>query len=130
MGAVRGGQRPKPAALKLVTGNPGKREIPEAEFEVRETPLEPPRKLSQAQRRLWDRFINTAWWLTEHDVPKAFAWVALQAEFEKSPAEMVASRIANLRALGSELCLDSSARARAGIGSGKKSTNPAARFFD
>ena len=42
-------------------------------------------------------------------------WVYLQAEFEADPAMMTAARIAQLRALGSELGLDPSSRARAGF---------------
>lgn len=124
--AIRGA-KPKPPGLKLVTGNPGRRPIPEGEAETREHPLEPPKKLTVAQKRLWDRFIDTAWWLGEHDVAKAFMWVALQAEFERSPAKMVTSRISTLRALGSELGLDPAARTRM-AGDGKKE-DPADKFF-
>src|SRR5690606_6908213 len=114
--AVRG-TKPKPPALKLVTGNPGKRPIAGAAAgggdqapHMREDPLEPPKKLTKAQAALWKRFIDTAWWLGEHDVTKAYMWVCLQAEYIRSPTNMVAARIAQLRVLGTELGLDPSAR--------------------
>jgi hypothetical protein len=122
------GRKPKPPGLKLVTGNPGRRPLPEGDIDVREAPLEPPKRLNKAQQRYWDRWINTAWWLDEHDVPKAFMWVCLSAEYEKSPADMVASRIANLRALGSELGLDPASRTRM-AGSGGSKADPSDEFF-
>lgn len=139
-----GGRKPKPAALRVVTGNPGRRAIPGVtpdpdnpglpEVDPREDDLVPPKKLTIVQQRLWDRYINSAWWLTEHDVPKAFMWCALEAEFERSPGKMVSSRIGQLRALGSELGLDPSSRTRlAAYGSGakkKKKGDPAEEFFE
>lgn len=125
------GRKPKPAALKLVTGNPGKRPIPEEapEIDIREAPLKPHRKLTVAQKSLWDRFINTAWWLSDHDVPKAYMWVCLQSEFDKKPSDMNANRITQLRTLGSELGLDPSIRSRLGVSGGKKK-DPADKFFN
>ena len=126
------GPKPKPAALKLVTGNPGRREVTppaQPEIEMRDKPLVPPRKLTKAQQAKWDRFIEPAWWLTEHDVPKAHMWVCMQMEFERSPGEMTAARIAQLRVLGSELGFDPSSRARMPAGNGKKK-DPADAYFD
>lgn len=125
------GRKPKPVALKVVQGNPGRRPLPEATTDVlmRESPLEPPKKLTKAQRVLWDRFINTAWWLSDHDVPMAYMWVCLQSEHDKAPKDMIAARIAQLRALGSELGLARAARDRLGITGGKKQ-DPADKFFD
>ncbi len=126
------GRKPKPPALKLVTGNPGHRPIEgtgdAAAPPVREAPLVPHRKLTKAQRALWDRFIETAWWLTDHDVPKAYAWVCLQAEYDKAPVKMVAARIAQLRVLGNELGFDPSERGRLGISSGQRK-DAADEFF-
>lgn len=128
--AVRG-VKPKPAHLKVVTGNPGKRPLPgaEEEVEVREEPLVPPRKLTKLQTALWERFIQSAWWLTDHDVPKAYMWVCLQAEHDKKPGDMIAARLGQLRVLGSELGLDPSARARMATDHGRPKS-PAGQFFD
>ncbi len=127
--AIRGA-KPKPPVLKLVTGNPGHRPLEQgAEIEVRESPLQPPKKLTKGQRVLWDRFIDTAWWLTDHDVPKAYMWVCLQAAHDKAPAKMISARIGQLRVLGNELGLDPSARGRMGVANGQ-SRDPADKFFD
>lgn len=127
--AIRGA-RPKPVALKAVTGNPGKRDLPGAgDYEVRREPLEAPESLTDEQRKLWSRYIDTAWWLTEHDATAAYIWVCLQAEFQQDPAGMTAARISNLRSAASEIGLGPSARARLALeGAGKQ--DPADGFFD
>lgn len=123
------GKRPKPAYLKLVQGNPGRRpiEVPSGP-DVREGPLRSPKKLTSAQSAIWKRFIDTAHWLTEHDAPKAYMWTCLQAQFH-ADTEMKPAAVGQLRLLGSELGLDPSARARLGI-STKKDDDPNAKYFD
>ena len=81
--------------------------------------MEPPRKLKKRQRELWDGYIRRAGWLTQFDVPRAFMWVEMHAEFERAPADMIAGKIAQLRSLGSELGLDPGSRARLNVGAGK-----------
>ena len=122
------GARKKPSALKLVTNH--RQPIPEdADFPVRDVPLDPPKKLTKPQVELWDRYINTAWWLGTHDEQKAYMWVCLQSEFNRKPAEMNSARITQLRMLGTELGFDPCARARMGTEKrGKK--NQADKFFD
>lgn len=130
------GPKHKPAHLKVVTGNPGKRPIvddpAQSVADDFDNGLEPPKKLTKRQQDLWDSYIRRAEWLTAFDVPRAFMWVALQTEFERSPKGMVASRIAQLRALGSELGLEPSSRQRLGVKtqSGPKQKDPAAKYFD
>jgi len=80
-----------------------------------EGPIVRPAKLRGAAGKLWDQYITRASWLTWADGPKALMWCHLQAEFEKAPSMMVAARIAQLRALGSELALDLSSRMRLGV---------------
>lgn len=125
-----GGAKPKPAALKVVTGNPGKRDLGESpDVSVRAGPLEPPEDLDPRQQRIWARYIDPAWWLTEGDAPLAYVWVCLQAEFQANPADMTASRISNLRSAASEIGLGPSARARLALeGAGRD--DPADEFFD
>lgn len=123
------GAKTKPAELKLVTGNPGHRPIDtEPKIEIRETPLVSHKPLTPDQQTLWGRFIDTAWWLTDHDVPKAYIWVCLQTEYDDAPGEMSAAMIAQLRVLGSELGLDAAARAKIGANGGKKK-DAADQFF-
>ena len=125
------GTKPKPPELKVVTGNPGRRPLPEAttNVPVRKKPLRPHKKLTPAQSALWKRFIDTAWWLTEHDVPFAYMYVCLQAEHDSDPLSMNAALIAQLRVLGSELALFTTSRARLGLGAKAPGADPTEKFF-
>lgn len=125
-----GGRRPTPTILRVITGNPGAHPIPEDEPQP-DGPVERPAKMKKTVAALWDKFIARAFWLTWADSPKALMWCHLQAEYEKSPTKMIASRIAQLRALGSELGLDPTARRRMGAGqsNGKQKKDPAAKYL-
>lgn len=127
--AIRG-RKPKPTYLRVIEGNPGHRPLPKDEPEV-VGGIAKPKKLNKRASRLWDEFIARAFWLTWADGPKAMVWVCLQAEFEAAPAKMVASRISQLRALGSELGMDPASRSRLGAkGDDGKSNDPAAKYLD
>src|ERR1700722_6808062 len=108
--AIRG-RKPTPPALRLITGSHlSDRPPPKG---VEPTPpggaLERPEKLRGNVAKLWDSHIARAWWLTWVDGPKARMWCHLQAEFDRAPTKMIASRIAQLRALASELGFDHAA---------------------
>jgi len=131
--AIRG-PKPKPAFIKLVTGNPGHRPIVEDPADSIspgfDNGLEPPKKLNRRQQELWDGYIRKAQWLTPFDVPRAFKWVHIHSEFEKGPGKMVAGKIAQLRALGSELGLDPASRSRIAGEAGKRgNSDPADKYF-
>jgi hypothetical protein len=117
--AIRG-RKPKATFLRLVQGNPGKRPLPPPDPAGKGGSVERPARLRGAAAKLWDAYIAKAFWLTWADSPKAAMWCHLTAEFEKSPAKMLSSRIAQLRALGSELGFDVSSRTRMGVSLGKK----------
>src|SRR6266404_4159380 len=108
------GRKPKPAHLKLVTGNPGDRPLqPQRDTAgIEGGPVEKPAglKSTSVAGKLWDQYIARCHWLSWADGPKAMMWCHLQAEYQKAPTKMIASRIAQLRALGSELGLDVSSR--------------------
>lgn len=108
------GRKPTPTVLRLVTGNAGKRPLP-APDPLPAGTVERPKKLRGAVAKLWDTYIARAFWLSWADSPKALMWCHLEAEFERAPGKMIASRIAQLRALGSELGFDQAARARMGL---------------
>lgn len=110
------GRKPTATVIKLKAGNPGHQRIPVGE-PIPQGAVERPSGLRGKPGQLWDKFIARAFWLTWADSTKAAMWCHLQAEFEKSPVNMVASRIGQLRALGSELGFDPSSRARLGTGS-------------
>jgi hypothetical protein len=125
--AIRG-RKPTSTVVKLAMGNPGKRKLPRGEPVPVGTP-ERPEKLSGSPALLWDAFIARAHWLTWADGPKALMWCHLQCEFEQSPKNMVASRIAQLRALGSELGLDPASRARLDVSCQAEKLDPADKYF-
>jgi hypothetical protein len=126
------GRKPKPAALRAMLGNPGKRPLPAAD-PLPAGSIERPTKLNKAVGAMWDTFVARAFWLTWADGPKALMWCHLQAEYQKSPTAMIASRIAQLRALGSELGFDQAARIRMGVSGGspaEQPRNPASKYLD
>jgi hypothetical protein len=125
--AIRG-RKPTSTVVKLAMGNPGKRKLPRGEPVPVGTP-ERPEKLSGSPALLWDAFIARAYWLTWADDPKALMWCHLQAEFEQSTKGMIASRIAQLRALGSELGLDPASRARFDLSVRTDWQDPAEKYF-
>ncbi|MFI4973924.1 MAG: hypothetical protein ACHP84_05225 [Caulobacterales bacterium] len=113
------GRKPTPTVIKLALGNPGKRRLPVDE-PMPEGKVEKPRNLRGKASEIWDRVIARAFWLTWADLPKAIVWCHLQAEFERRPGKMVASRFGLLRALGSDLGFDPAARARLGVGTRRR----------
>lgn len=130
--AVRG-TRPKSPELKLVDGNPGGRPIHGAfEPQVPVPDIPAPRHLDKPKwikgvriAELWDELTGMCWWLSVSDVYKIGNWCALQAEFEKAPGKMSAARLNALRALGSELGLDPTSRARMGSMKGQRKAESA-----
>lgn len=128
------GPKPKPPHLRAVTGGkPGQapaaaKPLPDPPAR-RDDPLEPPKKLTKVQERIWSRYVDTAWWLDEHDTPKAYMWVCLQAEYLRKPADMIAAKLIQLRTLGSELGFDPGSRQRMGVSS-EKETDPTSTYFD
>lgn len=130
------GRKPTPAHLKVVTGNPGNRPFNPNDPAENVTPdhdngLVPPRKLAKRKQEIWDRYIKPCPWLTHLDETTALAWVELYYEFERKPGAMVASRIAQMRALASELGLNPSSRARLDSGGSGKGTeaDPSSKYF-
>ena len=100
------GRKQTPKDLKVIDGGfradrPGDGEVFDDDVD-----LDPPKKFrGKAKALIWDKWIRHTPWLTEYDVPTAFAWVELYYEFQSKPTDMIASRIAQMRALNSELGL-------------------------
>jgi hypothetical protein len=110
--AVRG-RKPTATIIKLATGNPGRRALPQREPPATGVPIKPP-KIGKRAGLLWDEVADFPW-LAAADGYKLHVWCELQAEFERGPSKMIASRIAQLRAVGSELGFDPGSRARLGM---------------
>jgi phage terminase small subunit len=123
---MRTGRPPKPTALKILQGNPGKRQLPKNE------PIPPagevvrPR-MGKRAAGVWDRYapmVEEMGLLTPVDVPAFAMLCALIAEAEFKPRDMPANRIARMEALFGQFGMTPSSRARLG-GSGKqKPANP------
>jgi len=85
------GRPPKPSALKLITGNPGKRAINSAEPEPKLVDnLEPPARLSPAVAETWREWapvLRRNHVLTELDLPAFEKWCIAWTRFQKYNAE-------------------------------------------
>jgi phage terminase small subunit len=132
--ATRGPKRTA-TIIKLARGNPGRRPLPQDEPTVTGRPIKPP-KLGKRANQLWDEVAGFSW-LTAADGYKLHVWCELHAEFERGPSKMISARIAQLRAVGSELGLDPGSRARLGMATALRKTDAeqnketvAAKFFD
>jgi|SRR5580658_8885276 hypothetical protein len=126
--AIRG-KRPVPSYLRVITGNPGGHNTIPIDEPQPEGAVERPAKLSKKVGAIWDRWISRCDWLTWADSPKALMWCHLQAEFERSPTKMIASRLAQLRALGCELGLDPVSRRRMGGKPNAQKKDPASKYL-
>lgn len=123
------GRKSKPPDLHVVNGTHRADRHGDEPDEGTQEPsedLQPPKKLTKTQQALWDRYIVPATWLTRFDEPAAYTWCCLQAEFDRRPAAMIASRIAQLRALRSELGLN---YVNARIKKPKPPDNPNGKYF-
>jgi hypothetical protein len=74
-----------------------------------------PRPLTGRAKFYWDSYIKPCKWLGEFDGQRAYMWCLLSAEFESTYKKLNWRMIGQIRALGSELCLDPSSRARLGV---------------
>lgn len=106
--------RPTPTALKIVLGNPGKRDIVQDDFKPSGAPVRPPWLKGIAAKK-WDTVapqLILAGVLTAVDSDMFAAYCALAAEFQKSKGSMMAARISQMRALASEFGLGAASRTR------------------
>ncbi len=122
------GPKAKPPALRGIKGGRGD-SPPPPEVQKRKAPLEPPKKLTKIQQRLWDRWIEPSWWLDDGDVLLAYIFVTLTQEYLAAPKKMVATRVGEMRKAMAELHLTSSERGRLGIEK-PGTADPAEEFFD
>lgn len=126
------GRRPKPTLLKLVTGNPGKRPLPESEPTPPDGEIVRPRFLKYRAKELWeDRapIYIAMGTLTLADVDHFAAWCVLMAKFENLKGEMLSSQVAQMRMLGADFGMGASARAKLGTTGKGKPKDPADEFF-
>lgn len=116
------GRNPKPTALKILQGNPGKRPLPDNEPQPTGKAVMPGWLLVGA-REVWAEFapiVGGMGLLTDADAETFGRWCSLAAEFRLCPTSMPANRIARMDALESRFGLDPSSRAKLGMASQKK----------
>lgn len=124
------GRKTKPVELKIVTGNPGKRPLPEV-GSIEIGPADKPSFLEGRAGALWDEYAPAL--VTIGTLDKAsecvFAkWCVLQARFDKRDGDVPASLTAQIRALESMMGLDPSVRAKF-AGSRKRQGDSTDKFF-
>jgi phage terminase small subunit len=128
-----GGSKPKPTALKLIQGNPGKRPLNKQEPIPAGEIICPPWVTGYA-KEVWDHIgpdlieqrVMTAW-----DVYAFGMYCYLVAQMKEDPEHFVKSntKMSALRQFGSALGIGD-ARARAQIHAGeKKNENPEENYF-
>jgi phage terminase small subunit len=108
------GRKPKPTALKVLQGNPGKRPLNKAEPKP-VGPVTRPTFMGGRAAELWDEYapkLIELGILTSVDAHMFAVWCSLMADFETDPTEFNANRISQMRALASSFGMDSSSRSR------------------
>jgi hypothetical protein len=121
------GRKPKPRHLKLVTGNPGHRPLPDVGPDPGGKPVKP-QWLRGRGAELWDEVLTFATWLTIADSYKLAAWADRQADFERDRTTWKSLDRREHRSSGSELGLDPASRQRLAPG-GTKQADPLDRYF-
>ena len=121
------GRKPKPAALKLILNNPGRRPLPDASPQEAAGPLLRPRHLKGRALEIWSEVAAAAWWLSGLDSFKLHMFCCLRSELERGASAMSSARLGQLRGVASELGFDPSSRARIGVLPGSRPVAGAAR---
>lgn len=109
------GRKPKPAIVKEITGNPGKRPI-QPEVFVDGKPVKPEWLIGRGAD-IWNEILAFAFWLTRADSYVLAHWCDREAEHEK-PRKRTKWKAADRRqhtATASELGLTSSGRTRMAV---------------
>ena len=128
------GQRPKPTALKLIAGNPGKRPVNAQEPEFPQCATDAPEWMGDAARAHWERLAPM---LSQSGVLKASDRDLLATYCETFAAYVDAVRdggasmamVQQLRQLMGELGMTPSARARITVDKAPEAGDGKRRFF-
>jgi len=107
------GRKPKPPQLRIVDGS-FRQDRHGTKAEAAKSvaaaaaafgKLERPKWLKGDARKAWDEYIAPATWLDGSRAPAAIVFCELWAEFREAPPRMVASRLAQMRNVMSDLGL-------------------------
>lgn len=140
--AVRG-RKPKPTGLKLITGNPGRRELPESEEDFTPGDLVLPSWLDEKERTYrtdfveeWDRIVSQLqdWGIIGKVNAGAVEGICvLFANFRRavrnSESAEARQTIDGYRKALNEFGLTPASKARVATGKGKKPQSKAASYF-
>lgn len=128
---MRRGPPPKPTALKILEGNPGRRPLPEDE-PTPEGHAEPPGWMRPAARKIWDEYapkLDYLGVLTDIDAEAFAQWCTLASMFRRKPVDMPASKLARMDSLAQQFGLTPSSRTRIKVTPKKPNESPAEKYF-
>lgn len=117
----------------MVTGNPGRRPLPENEPTPPPGEIVKPAFLKYREAELWDEWrpiLEAMGTLTVADVPPFARWCVKMAQFEEEKRTMNAAELAQMRMLEADLGMAASARAKLGTTKSKKQKDPTEAFFN
>jgi phage terminase small subunit len=126
---MKSGQQPKPAALKLLNGNPGGHRIQE-EVKPPAGEIKKPTYLKGKAGRLWKKYapsLAEKGVLTVWDADMFGIWCCLMADFQKTPNKFNAANMTQMRLLAEAFCLIPPGRSRYSPKNEKKDED--ARYF-
>jgi len=113
--------------VSLSPNSAGRRHTIHVPVEERTVPLEPPKKLTAAQRKVWDKYIEPAKWLQDGDTALAYVFTSIMARYLKEPEGVTAAELSQMRLIAGDLGLRPAERAR--LSKPKKNADPASEFF-
>lgn len=111
--------------IEFSTNPTGRRRTIQAPIAERTEPLEPPKRLTAAQAKVWDKYIEPAKWLQDADTALAYVFTVLTAKFMRDPSSVSAAELAQQRLLAGDLGLRPAERQRLS----RPSATPGPKFF-
>lgn len=113
--------------INLSPNSSGRRHTIAVPVAERTHPLTSPKKLTVAQRKVWDRYIEPAKWLQEADTALAYVFVCIMARYLKDAEEVTAAELSQMRLIAGDLGLRPAERQR--LSKPKDNADPASEFF-
>lgn len=113
--------------LSLSPNSAGRRHTIHAPVSERTVPLVPPKELTEAQQKVWNRYIEPAKWLQDGDTALAYAWVLIFTRLLIEPTEVTAADQSQMRLMAGDLGLRPAERQR--LSKSPDKADGAAEFF-
>lgn len=112
--------------ISLSPNSAGRRHTIAVPVVERTHPLTAPKKLTAAQARVWDKYIEPARWLQDADTALAFVFVSIMARYLKNAEAVTAAELSQMRLIAGDLGLRPAERQRLAK---QKDADPASEFF-